>query len=217
MGKWILVAAVVLLLVVVFYLGFRMNSPVSFSPVPVPQQVEGLQQSPIDRFATSDLHWDHMPITYNVDSCADTFEGKLAKDIDKALFFITSRTEGAVSFEKAQEGSEADITYICDIGALETKNARGQESGFITEAEAVPFTYQGTSIYAPSEIYIYATYPCLGKNIPATIVHETLHMLGLKHNTNPSNPGDVMQPYLSQRCDLDIQQKDVDYLREIYS
>lgn len=207
--KGVLIVAVIVLALAVAF-GIYFTNRVDLSPI---QQEPELQQSPIDPFASSQLHWDHMPLTYNSDSCQGTFEGKISSDIDKALAFIEART-GVVSFEKTS--GKADITYICDIGAVESRRARGQELGFITEAEAVPFTFQDNR-FAPSQIYIYATYPCLGKDRPVTVIHETLHLLGLDHNVNPSYSDDIMQPYVSQRCDLDMREEDIDYLRDIYS
>ena len=46
------------------------------------------------------LHWDHMPLTYRYDNCADTFDGKIVGDIENALDFISNRTDDKVLFEE---------------------------------------------------------------------------------------------------------------------
>jgi len=164
---------------------------------------------------TYDFHWDHMPITYNADSCSKTFEGKMMKDIQNSFIFISNRTDNLITFQEYSMETEADITFICDIGGIETKRNR-IDLGWITEAEAIPYEYPGTNIFAPSEIYIYATHECLGER-PILIIHEILHLFNLEHNINPSHTGDIMHPYLSDNCDADILEKDIDYLKSIYS
>ncbi len=163
---------------------------------------------------TNEFHWDHMPITYDIDSCRKTFGGRMMKDIENSFIFISNRTDNVILFEEYSSGIEADITFICDIGGIETNNFRG-DGTFVTEAEAAIYEYPGTNIFAPSEIYIYATYDCLGER-PTLIIHEILHLFNLEHNVNPSYSDDIMHPYLSDNCNRDILEKDVDYLKNVY-
>lgn len=173
------------------------------------------ENSRVDMFAhTEEYHWDHVPLTYNLDSCKDTFEGKIAIDIEDAFDFISERMENSMTFKKAEEGEKADITFICDIGAIKTKRDRGILTGRIIDAEAVSYYGEG-NIFAPGEIYIYSTYECLGDR-PTLIIHEILHLLGLEHNTRPSYPNDIMNPYIGENCEADILDKDMNYLMGIY-
>lgn len=160
---------------------------------------------------TNELHWSHMPITYNYDECITTFNGKMKKDIENALAFISDRTDNAITFKKI-DSSEADIIFICDIGGI---RKAGRKPGFLTYAEALPYVYKTANVYDKGEIYIYSSYECLGKR-PTLIIHEVLHLFGLEHNVNPSYSWDIMHPYERVNCDADILDKDIEYLKEIY-
>lgn len=170
-----------------------------------------VESASLDPFSDSDqYHWDHMPITYNSDSCQGVFDGRMSEDIENALGFIEQRTNNSIRFEKTSEN--ADITYVCDIGGIRTSEGG---DGYYTYAKSIPRIYEGSNIYAPGQITIYSSYDCLGKR-PTLVIHETLHMFGLDHNVNPSYTGDIMHPFLSSSCNADIIQSDMDYLLDIY-
>ena len=158
-----------------------------------------------------------MPITYNLDFCKNIFEGKLANDIENTLKYISDNTENIINFEEVDLNVKPDITYICDIGAIKTKRSRGHgpNSLSITQAESEIYTYEGTNFYAPSKIYIYSTYDCLGER-PTLIIHETLHLFGLEHKS-PYKIKDIMQPFVSDNCNLKIIDSDINYLKDIYA
>lgn len=159
-------------------------------------------------------HWDHMPITYKYPTCLETFDGRIALDIESAVYYFSKKTDFLITFERIDDSRKADIEFVCDIGAVETRRNRAHSNGEITEAEAV-INFETPLIFAPGKIYIYSTYPCIGQR-PTMVLHELGHMFDLRHNVRPSYSNDIMHPYVNDNCDADFLDKDVEYLKEIY-
>lgn len=169
---------------------------------------------------TLELHWSDMPITYSYDKeCefkiinANGTYPKVRDDetigqIERGLSFISNRTRGAVVFKKTEENP--DITYVCDSSS---RVDYGYDT-WQTDGEAQTYTWEGTNIFAPGTVSLIR----LGneeceETRPIIVIHETLHMLGLKHNMFV---GDIMNPYNMKDCKADISKIDLDYLWEIY-
>ncbi len=171
-----------------------------------------------DEFSnTYQIHYDHMPVTYNYnEECANYFNGKYPDQIKRALDYITNKTDQAITFEKT-DSSKPDIMYNCDF-------EHGRRNPLdLTIAEAFENYYE--NIYTFSEIRIYSTEMCLGKK-PVTLIHETLHLFGLQHfgyvdyDTPSGYPLQVGEENVMHQettnCFADISQEDINYLKTIY-
>jgi len=78
---------------------------------------------------TKELHWSHMPLTYNYDeecefklmlqngSYVKMQDEVIIGQIEKGLEFITKKTNGAITFKIVNE-EIPDIMYICDLSTL---------------------------------------------------------------------------------------------------
>ncbi len=175
---------------------------------------------------TKELHWNHMPLTYNYDeecefklmlqngSHIKMRDEEIIGQIERGLDFITKRTNSAITFKKVND-EIPDIKYICD-----SSNRRDYFSVIlpddhtVTIGEAQIYTYQGTNIFAPGEVYLIG----LGKEgctdtKPIIVIHETLHMLGLEHR---NYVGDIMHRTIREDCKAEISKKHLDYLWNIY-
>lgn len=156
--------------------------------------------------STVELHWDHMPLTYNYYNCSQSNVDRIIKATD----FITNRTEG-ITFRFINNQTEIpDISFIC-------MNERKMEYGdkYVTNifAEAVPYVYKGLNVYAPSQILIYSINSCpYGR--PTTEIHEILHLLGLQHPKYAYEDDIMNLEHIG--CTTDITEEELGYLKSIY-
>ncbi|MBU2577154.1 MAG: hypothetical protein KKF50_05545 [Nanoarchaeota archaeon] len=184
---------------------------------------------------TSEMHWDHMPLTWAYETTDRKYDSPCNQDwfnrkINEALDFITNETLGAVTFEK-NSSSTPDIFFVCDT---ELQPFRGD--GYETIAEAFISYYEGSNIYAPGEVVLYDPTVCENA-LPGPLIHEVLHLLGLEHPMgedfwdacggkkwcNYNNKTiyldeyrwDVMAPMVRE-CDARTSDKDKEYLIGIY-
>lgn len=215
-----ILSSLIVICIVVFVL---LYSLLSSSPVQDNSDVTGLSISvenssdSLERPGLEEVdsqirpYWDHMPLTYRLeDECITRLNGIFEEDILDALNFITQRTDGIIRFERVDDGTEADITYICSE----------KHAGEISIAEARPYLYSDGT-YAPGEVYFYSAYDCMGER-SIVMIHETLHMLGLDHNSK-TRDWDVMREFyysqtqLVDSCDRDIIPEDINFLKETYN
>jgi len=155
--------------------------------------------------------WDHMPITYNYnEECAEWNNGAYPQRIEQALQEITEVTDGLIEFQRVYS-TKADITYICD-------KSQYYSSGK-TIAEAEPWFWEGYDetggIYAESFVYIYDPNGC--RDRPTTLIHETLHLLGIEHP--PKTEENLLNIMFEKNysCDAIIYPETIEYLKFIYS
>ena len=78
--------------------------------------------------------------------------------------------------------------------------------------EAQIYIYQGTNLFAPGEVYLIGLDECADTK-PIIVIHETLHMLGLKHR---NHIGDIMHPIIRDDCEAEVSKNYLDYLWDIY-
>jgi len=170
------------------------------APPKRPQTIEDL-----DPYSnTTEMHWDHMPLTYSHLNCTEKHTDRTIQ----AMEFLENRTSNILSFKALdlQKSNESDITFVCyEIG-----------NNDLAVGEAIPYFYNNTKIYAPSKINIYKPSHCIDRR-PTIEIHEILHLFGLKHvEAKDSTWDDIMNPYAT-RCTADISEKDMNYLLEIYN
>ena len=96
------------------------------------------------------------------------------------------------------------------------KYSEGKE---YTTAQAITETNPESQTYTNGTIYIYSTKLCLGQK-PITLIHETLHVLGLDHSAKfgfgEGQSNDIMSD-VNTNCYADITQEEIDFLKGIYS
>jgi len=224
---WLMIIALVLAVIFVissFYDFDNKYENVS-EPTILINQIEEIQ----DKFShTNELHWGHMPITYGYDTeCKYTstlIEGKSVRIIDEefisriesGLKFITEETNQAVRFIKVEEDENPDIFYVCNVG---NKLERFTDYDYFRVpnhllGEAHSFINENTSVYAPGYILMGGIddLEC-STNKPIIVIHETLHMLGIKHSTNIQ---DIMYAQYKKECSSDLSKEDINFLWDIY-
>ena len=94
---------VTLLIYAFFFSGKIAGLAVSEGPEVILEEKESVLENndvAIDFLKSEEYHWDHMPITYNSDSCKNTFKGKISEDIENSFYFISDRTDNSITFKE---------------------------------------------------------------------------------------------------------------------
>jgi hypothetical protein len=163
---------------------------------------------------TSELHWDHMPLTYNYNAeCGEWLGGKYPSQIEMALEEISNSTNDIVSFVKTESGTP-DILFVCGI-----KKEYNKKSGTVTQTWTIAEAeghFQG-NVYSSSKIYIYDVNSCISSTTkPGVLIHEILHLFGFDDlPRTEENLGNIMFP-LSINCNAEISEEQIQRLKRIY-
>lgn len=137
-----------------------------------------------DQFSNiSELHWDHMPLTYSIDSnCIERLEELMILSMEK----INNETSGYVQFQ--EERINPDISFHCKDSIYDKS---GEYS--LADASSTNDPYN-TNIITHVDINIYGQGAICGTGYPALEVHELLHGFGFNHNPLTKS---IMSPYSS--------------------
>ena len=184
-----------------FYYEYDNEGDLTGLPIYAPEEQEDALE---DQYSNvEELHWGHMPLTYNFDNCTE----RSIKKVEEAMDYIHQEVNG-ISFERIYSEDE-DIIFMCEEDFKEE----------ITEknvlAEALPYlhTYQENLIIY-GDVWIYPFELCIGSR-PVLEIHEILHLFGLEHNEDPYAVRDIMGKW-DFSCFQEISDEDKEFLRGIY-
>lgn len=127
------------------------------------------------------VYWSKMPLTYNYSKCS-------ASRIDRieiALDEVEKLTDSEVSFLNFED--ETDINFICDENSIVNAETNTKTLG---ETE-IAYDLENNQI-VNAKIYLYDLPD--GCNYPDVEIHEVLHALGEKHNSNDRSIMNKVQP-----------------------
>ncbi len=163
---------------------------------------------------TKENHWAHMPLTYSyADNCYDEDLYEIKKKVESALDYITQQTSKKITFSYP-DSKYSDITFSCKFNddlIISLVGPNGES------AHAIPQIYPETNIYSEGVINVYEKDSCPLGQRQVVIIHEVLHLFGLKHNKE-GTAGDIMGSTFSKgNCNKEVSDKDRDYLIGIYS
>ncbi len=164
-------------------------------------------------------HWPQIPITYDYNQeCIDWWEGRWLNKISLALGEISNTTNNSISFLKIDSSefdsqNTPDIMFLCNN--TQPHSDATQLSSTYAIAEAQAFYWPSVNLYAPSKVYIHTPRGCYDR--PAILMHEVLHLIGLKHTPKTNEYArDIMFPK-SVDCNSQISEKDIEFLKNIYT
>jgi hypothetical protein len=157
------------------------------------------QNQVVDKYSKSkEMHWPNLPLKFQFQNCTDYQTNRL----NVAMEYISAKIK-AISFQSSNDSF--DLVFVC--------SQEQKDRGFVA-GEAELNYYVGTSLFAPSKVYIYHAQHCVGRR-PTIEIHELMHVFGVNHSSL-SDWNDLMNPYTT-RCEADISLDTVDYLDSVYS
>ena len=137
--------------------------------------------TPIDEFNNSNFpHWNHMPLTYEIDSNCNPRLINLTK---LAFEKIKNETGGLVYYVPANE--TPDISVYCKPGNYTSIQYTIEDTNCLMQRN-------NSNIISYAEINIYGQGMVCGTGYPAIEVHELLHALGFIHSPHPNS---IMYPF----------------------
>ena len=161
-------------------------------------------------FETSELHWNHMPLTYTfVDE--ENFFPIRKERIEKALSEIEILTDNKIKFEYVLDNP--DITFI---STKSSKIERDQydEYSFLYYNEDAGSSYQQTlaeceyyyedNILTDATIYFYGGIEKDCLKYPATEMHEILHAFGIEHSKYAGSVMSAIEHYCINEIKIEI-------------
>ncbi len=204
-GNGFLIFLVIIMAVVLFFLYYPIDTELIDNISPYTYRYDSISE---DSFSSSlESHWDHMPLTYNIeDNCIERMEKLMLLAMEK----INNETLEYVQFEEVN--NNPDISFYC-------KEYMYDRSGEYSLADATntndPYN---SNIITHLDINVYGQGSICGSGYPALEVHELLHGFGFNHNPMTKS---IMSPYSAQsskECKIDkIDKAYTDCLMYIYS
>lgn len=173
----------------------------------IPEIPETAQQpADIDRFSKStELHWGHMPVSYNITPECGKYEGRR---IRWGFDVLANETGGAVAFREANGSADIAVSCFRDVPVSGEKFRQGESQPFavgnrIVSAKINYYNVNPNTDYYPGGCIAY----------PDTEVHELLHAFGFIHSENPrSIMNSMARNCYVRKIDADIIEK----LKETY-
>lgn len=142
---------------------------------------------PIDSFSYASYpHWDHMPLSYQINNTCDI---RLINLVKLAFSKIENETEGLVYY--VPTNNTPDIIINCEAADYSTSDKFFKQA--IEDTTCITDT-TSSNIISHAQINIYGQGAVCDTGYPAVEVHELLHSLGFVHSPHTNS---IMYPFFA--------------------